>query len=89
MLNRVANDNDNSNRPSRMVGAALLSLAVLIMVAIAAAVYWSNPLGATDKAKWHPCEQSSFYQLELRAALKHARCSLKTGTLGSVPRYLL
>jgi hypothetical protein len=63
MLKRVADDNDNSNRPSRTVGTALLCLAVLITVAIATAVYWSNPLGAAHKAKWHPREQSFFYQL--------------------------
>ena len=61
MLKRLANDNDN--RPSRMVGTALLCLAVLIMVAIVTAVYWSDPLGAAHKAKSHPREQSSFYQL--------------------------
>jgi hypothetical protein len=62
MLKRAV-DNDNKNRPSRMVGTALLSLAVLIMLAIAAAVYSSNPLGATHKGDWHLREQSSFYQL--------------------------
>jgi hypothetical protein len=55
--------NDNTNRPSRRVGAALLCLALLIMLAIATAVYWSNPLGSAHKANWHLREQSSFYQL--------------------------
>jgi hypothetical protein len=48
----VKDDNTHSNRPSRMVGAALLGLAILIMGAIVGAVYWSNPLAAT--ANWHP-----------------------------------